>query len=499
MNTGEGLTKSLNNLIQQKVDQAIKEVQKQMMPGRFSEGGATPRPGTTPPGTTPPGTTPPGTTPTNPGRPGSYPSGVYIGPPGDTDGEQTGLDMNLSGGIGTPIYAPRDLIYRSKGTDGNPSVGLQGTADVLGPSGSGFGYYGAYRFKEGNTEYEVLMGHFRNLPYRGAKDGDIIPKGTLLGYQGASGRTIGQGNKPYPHISLHLNGVGFQASNQKLVEFAESLVQSGGTAPPAAQTPPGQQPLNPIFQRPGQTPPPAPGQQPLNPIFQPPGQTPPAAPGQQPAKKSYNGLTSFYGTNGNEPEKPPRDGFGYDPGKKTTASGAPFIPSGLTAAHKTLPFGTKLRVTNPNNGKSVIVTVNDRGPFSGNRVLDLSYGAAKSIGMVGSGTINAKIEELKGGGYVTSPNGQRIREFITPGTKDKMPTILDKMPTPMEIRKKNFFEKGSIASYPSYSTEGGMMIAIQPIIIEKTVPVPMRSSRGISFPVAGVNNSMGNSSSLNQG
>ena len=57
----------------------------------------------------------------------------------------------------------------------------------------------------------------------------------------------------------------------------------------------------------------------------------------------------------------------------------------------------------------------------------------------------------------------------------------------------------SLNSYPSYSTEGGMMIAIQPIIIEKTVPVPMRSSRGISFPVAGVNNSMGNSSSLNQG
>jgi hypothetical protein len=57
----------------------------------------------------------------------------------------------------------------------------------------------------------------------------------------------------------------------------------------------------------------------------------------------------------------------------------------------------------------------------------------------------------------------------------------------------------SLRSYPSYSSEGGMMIAIQPIIIEKTVSVPMRSSGGISFPVAGVNNSMGNSSSLNQG
>ncbi len=67
---------------------------------------------------------------------------------------------------------------------------------------------------------------------------------------------------------------------------------------------------------------------------------------------------------------------------------------------------------------------------------------------------------------------------------------------PKQAPNKNI---SSLRSYPSYSTEGGMMIAIQPIIIEKTVPVPMRSSRGISFPVAGVNNSMGNSSSLNQG
>jgi hypothetical protein len=157
----------------------------------------------------------------------TYASGGYIGATGDTDGNQTGLDMNLPGGIGTPIYAPFDLIYRSKGTDGMPSVGLQGTADVLGPAGRGFGYYGAYYFRKNDKEYEVLMGHFKNLPYKGAKDGEIIPKGTLLGYQGASGRTIGSGNKPYPHISLHVNGVGFRASNNLLVDVANKLINSG--------------------------------------------------------------------------------------------------------------------------------------------------------------------------------------------------------------------------------------------------------------------------------
>jgi len=156
----------------------------------------------------------------------SFSSGASIGPTGDTDGNQTGLDMNLSGGIGTPIYAPFDLIYRDKGTDGMPSVGLDGTPDVLGPAGRGFGYYGAYYFKRGNKEYEVLMGHFKSLPYRGSKDGEVIPQGTLLGYQGASGRTKSDTNGVYPHISLHVNGLGFQASNSLLVQVANQILNA---------------------------------------------------------------------------------------------------------------------------------------------------------------------------------------------------------------------------------------------------------------------------------
>jgi rare lipoprotein A len=68
-----------------------------------------------------------------------------------------------------------------------------------------------------------------------------------------------------------------------------------------------------------------------------------------------------------------------------TASGARFNPNGLTAAHRSLPFGTRVRVTNLNNGRSVTVTINDRGPFIKGRVIDLSRGAAQRIGMTGAG------------------------------------------------------------------------------------------------------------------
>ena len=85
-----------------------------------------------------------------------------------------------------------------------------------------------------------------------------------------------------------------------------------------------------------------------------------------------------------------------------TASGQKFNNYGLTAAHKTLPFGTKVKVTNVNNGKSVIVTVNDRGPFKKTldfkhyyRVLDLAKGAFLKIASAGAGVIKIKYEILE--------------------------------------------------------------------------------------------------------
>lgn len=78
--------------------------------------------------------------------------------------------------------------------------------------------------------------------------------------------------------------------------------------------------------------------------------------------------------------------YGRELAGRPTASGERFDPSGLTAAHRTLPFGSKVRVTNARNGRSVVVRINDRGPFHGNRLIDLSHGAAQSIGLVSSGS-----------------------------------------------------------------------------------------------------------------
>ena len=77
-----------------------------------------------------------------------------------------------------------------------------------------------------------------------------------------------------------------------------------------------------------------------------------------------------------------------------TASGEPFNPDALTAAHRTLPLGSRLRVTNPKNGESVIVRVNDRGPFEGRRVVDLSERAAREIGLFRAGTGRVVMELL---------------------------------------------------------------------------------------------------------
>jgi rare lipoprotein A len=82
---------------------------------------------------------------------------------------------------------------------------------------------------------------------------------------------------------------------------------------------------------------------------------------------------------------------------RTTASGETFNMNELTAAHKTLPFNTRVRVTNLDNGRDVIVRVNDRGPFVDDRIIDLSLEAAKRIGMIGAGTAKVTLEILESG------------------------------------------------------------------------------------------------------
>lgn len=82
---------------------------------------------------------------------------------------------------------------------------------------------------------------------------------------------------------------------------------------------------------------------------------------------------------------------------KLTANGEIYDQMALTAAHKSLKFGTLLKVTNPRNGKSVILRINDRGPYIDNRELDLSKGAAIELGLIEKGVARVKVEEISPG------------------------------------------------------------------------------------------------------
>jgi len=86
----------------------------------------------------------------------------------------------------------------------------------------------------------------------------------------------------------------------------------------------------------------------------------------------------------------------YGPGfyGNRTASGEVLRPGTYTAAHRSLPFGTRVRVTNLNNGRSAVVRINDRGPFSGGRIIDLAHGAASELGVTASGVAPVRLEVL---------------------------------------------------------------------------------------------------------
>jgi len=102
------------------------------------------------------------------------------------------------------------------------------------------------------------------------------------------------------------------------------------------------------------------------------------------SKKTIKGISSFYGLN---------DGFHG----KLTANGEVFDMNAMTAAHKTLPLGSLVRVTNLENGNSVIVRINDRGPYVEGRILDCSYGVAKDLSFVNEGTATVRIDVIEFG------------------------------------------------------------------------------------------------------
>ncbi|MET0870053.1 MAG: septal ring lytic transglycosylase RlpA family protein [Methyloceanibacter sp.] len=118
-----------------------------------------------------------------------------------------------------------------------------------------------------------------------------------------------------------------------------------------------------------------------------------------------------------------------------TANGERMNPNDLTAAHRSLPFGTRVLVENLSNGHSVVVRINDRGPFTGGRIIDLSKAAAASIGMIASGVANVRVSVAEGGvlaelGESTAKENvtSRIKgDLIAVAQRDETPAVSAKM------------------------------------------------------------------------
>ncbi len=125
-----------------------------------------------------------------------------------------------------------------------------------------------------------------------------------------------------------------------------------------------------------------------------PSPTPSARPSKKPTPKPTPTKTRTQPTEGGVASTGTCGVSFYADGSRT-ANGESFDPDGLTAAHKTLPFNTMVRVTNLANGKSVTVRINDRGPFVSGRCLDLARGAFTRIASTGAGVIDARYEVLK--------------------------------------------------------------------------------------------------------
>jgi rare lipoprotein A len=115
---------------------------------------------------------------------------------------------------------------------------------------------------------------------------------------------------------------------------------------------------------------------------------------------------------------------------KLTANGERFNPHGLTAAHRSLPFGTTVRVTQVKSGRSVVVRINDRGPFIGGRIIDLSLGAAKVIGLHSSGIASVRVDVLAMGKgrartatKVKSRSGKATNAVVSTATHRRARTV----------------------------------------------------------------------------
>jgi rare lipoprotein A len=114
--------------------------------------------------------------------------------------------------------------------------------------------------------------------------------------------------------------------------------------------------------------------------------------------------------------------YGEDFHGRPTASGEIYDMYGRTAAHRTLPFGTRVQVTNLDNGREIELTINDRGPFIRGRILDVTYTAARELGMIGPGTARVELRVL--GGAVRASRGELGKlETVEEALADRLFTV----------------------------------------------------------------------------
>jgi peptidoglycan lytic transglycosylase len=159
---------------------------------------------------------------------------------------------------------------------------------------------------------------------------------------------------------------------------------------------------------PSPSPSPAPGNRPAQ-------QPPPSAPsGPPPANERQPAIPGEY------TEEGVASWYGEPFNGHRTSNGEVYDMYQFTAAHRTLPFGVVLRVTNLTNGKQTQVRINDRGPFVANRIIDLSLSAARAIEMVGPGTANVRIEMLSGPNPSVGVFGVQVGAFLVKENADNL-------------------------------------------------------------------------------
>jgi rare lipoprotein A len=160
---------------------------------------------------------------------------------------------------------------------------------------------------------------------------------------------------------------------------------------------------------------------------------------------------------------------------KKTASGEVFDMYGLSAAHRTLPLGTVIHVTNLDNFKSIQVRINDRGPFFKSRFLDLSYGAAKALGFVAQGTARVRIETLdavRDPGQYTVQAAVFIEEESARMLKERLDAKFETVSiVPFETNSARFYRVwvGAYASEDRAEHVAGklMLEGLEPIVVRK--------------------------------